>query len=197
MYGFIKGTVDFIDNAFGTLLIDCGGVGYVVNASQNLIQNSKLGDSIKVITHMTVREDDISLYGFVDASEKQMFLKLLSVSGVGAKSALGIVSQISYHDLALQIVQRDVHALTKVKGVGKKTAERIILELRDKFDLTLKEQGSPITQAQNATPRSLFTEAYQGLLALGFRQQEATAMLDGVSGDSAEMMITMALRKRH
>ena len=191
MYGFIKGKVDSI--AKMSFIIDCGGIGYIINASNGLLGRLQVGQEIKVVTHTVVKEDDISLYGFVDDSEKSMFLKLVSVSGVGARSAIGILGAISYNDLALCIMTRNAAGLVKVKGIGKKTAERIILELRDKFDTELSDNVEYTTAIATGDTQS---EAAQALIALGFKSNEANVMLKGLHATTTEELITLALRKR-
>ena len=133
MYAHINGIV--ADKAENTLVIDCGGVGYLMTVSgATLALAPSVGEKMKCFTHLSVREDALELFGFATREEKTMFLKLTSVSGVGAKSAIGILSALSVRDLSLAIVTGDAAALARAPGVGKKTAQRLILELKDKVD---------------------------------------------------------------
>jgi len=188
MYGFIRGKVDSVDS--GSFVVDCNGVGYIIYATTTLLARLVVGQEFKVVTHMVVKEDDISIYGFVDASEKAMFLNLIGVSGVGARSAIGILSGISTKDLALLIMTKDATALTKVKGIGRKTAERIILELRGKFE------GEIDGGAYSAIGGDIRQDAIQALISLGFRAVEAGKMLENVNGTTVEELVTSALKSK-
>ena len=131
MYAYIKGKIEEVSE--GSLIIECGGIGYEVFVSnQTAAELSSAKGEVKLYTFYKVAEDDVALYGFARKEEKEMFRKLIAVSGVGPKAALAILSGISLKDLALSIATRDAARLTRIKGVGKKTAERIILELKEK-----------------------------------------------------------------
>ncbi len=131
MISFLRGNI--VDSGENYLAIDVQGVGFEMTATMNAVfKFTALDGEVNIPTYMAVREDAMTLYGFADRNEKEMFLKLVSVSGVGPKVAVTVLSSISATDLCLAIATSDVNALSKVKGLGKKTAEKIIVELREK-----------------------------------------------------------------
>ena len=160
MIGFINGVLEEING--NTLVISCGGVGFEILASQNTISKlADVGQTVKVYTHLNVREDEMSLFGFATIEEKSMFNKLTLVSGIGPKTAISILSEISLYDLATAILSGDATAISKVKGIGKKTAERIVLELKEKI--------VPPTNAKMPTEKEKSTESRGMVMALGQR----------------------------
>jgi Holliday junction DNA helicase RuvA len=166
MIGYIKGKI--LQSSNGTLLIENNGIGYEIMCSASVYQeivNNKGGD---VFTYLAVREDGISLYGFISPEEKEMFLKLISVSGVGPKMGITVLSNMSLKDLALKIATNDVKGLSSVKGLGKKTAERIILELREKIG----EVEGDTTQISMPTKVEVDNDAVIALMSLGFTKGE-------------------------
>lgn len=193
MIGFINGKLESIDN--NTMTVNCGGVGFEILASQNTLQKiGDIGQDVKVFTYLNVREDEMSLFGFSTTEEKSMFLKLTTVSGVGPKTAIGILSEISLYDLATAILGEDVKSLSKVKGIGKKTAERIILELKEKID-----NISQIDKMENANdmPSSQeFDYAINVLISLGLTKYDATKRIRELAKpeDKAEDIIQKVLR---
>lgn len=151
------------------IVIDCNGVGYEVEVPMSTFYNlPDLGQPVQVLTHMVVREDAQLLYGFGSEQEKNTFKQLLKVNGVGAKSALSILSGVSVNDLMLAVSQQEVSMLTRIPGIGKKTAERLLLELKDKFVVT----GS--TSAQPAA-KAAAEDILNALVALGYNEREASA----------------------
>ena len=135
MLAYIKGNLEIKNNDY--IVIDVGGLGYKINMSKRAIEKvGNIGEKIKVYTYYRVREDDISIFGFNTNEELRMFELLLSVSGIGAKVALIILSSIELAEFALAVITEDVTKIVKIPGIGKKSAQRIILELKDK----LKEQ---------------------------------------------------------
>ena len=131
MIGYIKGNV--LSALDGVVLLENNGIGYEITCSAEVYQKLLADKKGEVYTYLAVREDGVSLYGFISAEEKNMFLKLISVSGVGPKMGITVLSNMKLKDLALKIATSDVKGLSSVKGLGKKTAERIILELREKI----------------------------------------------------------------
>ena len=126
MFNYIRGKKEYASD--GMLILDVNGIGYELNVSASCEEFVKNKDDVKVYTYLAIREDDVSLFGFYSVPEKEMFLQLISVSGIGPKVALAILSGITVDKLAANIISQDVTALNKVKGVGKKTAARIVLE---------------------------------------------------------------------
>ncbi len=166
MIGYIYGKV--MDVGQGVLLIENNGIGYEVSVSATAFERMVREKQGGVYTYLQVREDGISLFGFDNLAEKNMFLKLISVSGVGPKMGIGILSGMSLKDLAMTIATSDIKTLSKIKGCGKKTAERIIVELRENVS-SLDLGGLPVT----APISSEDGDAVIALMSLGFTRQES------------------------
>ena len=180
----------------GTLVIDCGGVGYQLTVSAaTLAQAPAAGEIMKCFTYLSVREDAVELFGFATREEKRMFMKLTAVSGIGPKSALMVLSAMSVHDLSLAIVTGDAQALARAPGIGKKTAQRIILELKDKVDnAELTASGAPLPV--NAARGSAADEAVEALMALGYQASEAARAVSAISPlpEKSDEIIRLALK---
>lgn len=194
MYAHIEGVVAEKDQ--DTIVLDAGGVGYLLNVSgATLSMAPSVGERMKLYCVLNVREDAMELYGFYSREEKKMYERLRSVSGVGSKTALQILSALSVRDLSIALVAGDAAALTRVPGIGKKTAQRLVLELKDKVDddqLTGQAAAiSPVMQANSAE-----TEAVAALISLGYSSSEAAKAVAKVAGqtDEADKMIFLALR---
>jgi Holliday junction DNA helicase RuvA len=197
MIGRLRGEI--VEKQAPDLLIDVNGVGYEVQAPlSSFIAIGKIGDPVVLYTHLAVREDAHQLYGFSDKAQRTMFRTLIKVSGVGPKLALGILSSMDADTFARCIQQQEVTALTKLPGVGKKTAERLIVEMQDR----LKEWQTPaplwaaVDQAEEASHNDKLAEAESALVALGYKPQEASKMLAKVADnvESSEEMIRLALK---
>ncbi|MBQ7653208.1 MAG: Holliday junction branch migration protein RuvA [Clostridia bacterium] len=167
MYSYIKGTVEDISE--GLVVVECAGLGYEISVSTTTLSYLRLGAETKLFLYQLVREDDISLYGFATAAEKSMFLKLTSVSGVGPKLALAVLSGINVSSLTNAIVCGDVKTLAKIKGIGKKTAERIVLELKENVDDELLSVGTPV----NSTVDAVVNNALVALENMGLPRSQA------------------------
>jgi holliday junction DNA helicase RuvA len=158
-----------IDKTPPLIIVDCNGVGYEVEVPMSTFYNlPELGQKVQLLTHFVVREDAQLLYGFGSEQEKNTFKQLLKVNGIGAKSALSILSGLSVDDLVHAVSQQEVAMLMRVPGIGKKTAERMLLELKDKFTVT----GSTTAQPQ---AKSASHDVLNALLALGYNEREASA----------------------
>ncbi|MDE0926097.1 MAG: Holliday junction branch migration protein RuvA [Methylophilaceae bacterium] len=158
-----------IEKAPPLIVVECAGVGYEVEVPMSTFYNlPDVGTQVTLLTHMVVREDAQLLYGFGSVQEKSTFRQLLKVNGIGAKSALSILSGVSIDDLVEAIGSQEVAVLTRIPGVGKKTAERLLLELKDKFEAT--GLSSITGYAKSATQ-----DVLNALLALGYNEREATA----------------------
>lgn len=192
MYSYIKGTLE--EAAQDGITVECCGIGYKIYASASCIDGVPIGSAVKIYLHQTVREDDISLYGFADTQERAMFQRLLSVSGVGAKSALSMISGIGAHSIALAIVTGDVKTLTRAAGVGNKLAQRMILELRGSIDNDELISAPAAKKAGGAASEDMAQEAITAVMALGFTRAEAVNAI-GVAGaaGSVEELIRRAL----
>ena len=171
MFAYIKGSLEM--KSSGYIVIDINGLGYKVFMSQNNIDTiGELHDIIKVFTYVKVREDDISIFGFKTQEELKMFELLISVSGVGAKSALVMLSCIEPSDFAIAVISNDVKVLTKVPGIGNKSAQRIILELKDKLKEEQLEEKLKDSSKKLKDNSENFNEAISGLMVLGYSKKD-------------------------
>ena len=174
MFAYIKGSLEM--KSSGYIVIDINGLGYKVFMSQNNIDTiGELHNIIKVFTYVKVREDDISIYGFKTQEELKMFELLISVSGVGAKSALVMLSCIEPSDFAIAVISNDVKVLTKVPGIGNKSAQRIILELKDKLKTEqseLDEEKLESAKSKSSKTNENVQEAISGLMVLGYSRKD-------------------------
>jgi Holliday junction DNA helicase RuvA len=167
-----------IEKAPPLIVLDCAGVGYELEVPMSTFYHlPELGAKVTLLTHMVVREDAQLLYGFGTQQEKDTFRQLLKVNGIGAKSALSILSGVSIDDLIAAISSQDVTLLTRIPGVGKKTAERLLLELKDKFDV-VADLGSASGSAKSAAQ-----DVLNALIALGYNEREALASVKGLEAD--------------
>ncbi len=172
------------------LIVDVNGVGYEVEVPMSTFYNlPEIGVKVTLLTQFVVREDAQLLFGFLTAREREGFRQLVKVSGIGAKSALGILSGLSVDDLAHAIATQDVALLVRIPGIGKKTAERMLLELRDKFTFI----GS--SGASAAQPASSTNDVLNALLALGYNEREALLAVKSVpAGTGVSEGIRLALK---
>jgi Holliday junction DNA helicase RuvA len=177
------------------LLVEVGGVGYELEAPMSTIYDlPATGKEVVLLTHYAVKEDSVALYGFLHESERTLFRNLQKVSGIGAKISLAVLSGVSTQDFARLVQAGDVVALTKIPGIGKKTAERIVVELRDRVDgLGASVPGLSSTSGAPLDPAG---EATVALQQLGYKPVEVTRLVQKVAaqGDSAETIIRKALR---
>ena len=194
MIRFLKGK--FHPQTDGTAVIEtAGGVGYLVNLPANspLYKNLE-GEEVRVFTAMLVREDDMSLYGFENQDELDLFRMLITVSGVGAKAGMAIMGILPPGELKRAIATGDTKAISAANGVGKKTAERVILELKDKVGEFPAEEGMEASEQVVFTNER--TEAVSALISLGYSRSEAESSVGKIKDDglSAEQYIMLALR---
>ncbi len=180
------------------LMVDVSGVGYEVDAPMSTFYAlPELGDEVVLFTHMVVREDAQLLYGFATEAERSFFRELIKVNGVGAKMALTILSGMSADAFAMCVRDGDVASLVRLPGVGKKTAERLIVEMKDKLEAKA-EHALPQTLSAFETPQEVnhVDDAMSALVALGYKPQEATRMVRAVNSDdlSSEEIIRQALK---
>ncbi|AHM56260.1 holliday junction ATP-dependent DNA helicase RuvA [Peptoclostridium acidaminophilum DSM 3953] len=171
MYNYIKGRVEDISEGF--VVLESSGIGYNINATFGTISRLSLGEEIKLHVKLIVREDEMSIYGFGTRDEKEMFELLIGVSSIGPRSAINILSFPESGSIAGYIMNADIRSLSKFPGVGKKTAERIVLELRDKLSKRgWTEQECALSEIPE---HSELDEAVQALAALGYSESEARA----------------------
>ena len=193
MIGRLQGTL--LHKQAPSLLLDVQGVGYEIEAPMSTFYSlPDVGQSVTLHTHMAVREDAHQLYGFATAEEKQLFRDLIKVSGVGGKLALTILSGITVKEFIATIQRGDATLLTQLPGIGKKTAERLVLELRDRIGKTFG--ALPSLPAVEGADRGALADAYGALLALGYKEAEAGRLLKnaGKPGLSGEELIRLALQ---
>ena len=197
MYYYLNGVVGHI--APNLAVMDCGGVGYACRTTSYTLSALQVGEKAKLFTHLNVREDAMELYGFSTENERNCFQMLIGVSGVGPKAALSILSSTTPEGLATAIITGNEKALTVAPGIGKKIAQRIILELKDKLakgQLPAAEEsfgGSGVT----VIPQDKTSEASAALAVLGYNPAEITAALKGLDLDALtlEEIVRQALRK--
>ena len=177
-------------------VIECGGVGYACRTTQTTLSKlGKLGDDAFLYTHLAVREDAMELFGFADRDELACFELLITVSGVGPKAALSILSDLTPNRFALLVASGDSSALTKVKGIGKKSAERIVVDLKDKLAKS-NPAISEIPAAGSVAGAGELNEALAALMVLGYRQEEVMPVLARLPEDAgAEELIRLTLRE--
>ena len=196
MFYYVSGAVAHIEPYLA--VIDCGGVGYACRTTAYTLSHLKKGDKVKIFTHLNVREDAMELYGFDSQEELNLFRQLISVSGVGPKAALSILSGSSPGNLALSIITGDEKTLTKAQGVGKKIAQRVILELKDKLAKGQTGGGAGESgPAIDIIPQNKRSEAAAALAVLGYSQAEINIALKDVDleGQPLEQSIRQALKK--
>ena len=197
MFYYVKGPV--VHMAPYLAVVDCGGVGYACRTTNNTLARLRKGENATLYTYLNVREDAMELYGFASENELNCFQLLIGVSGVGPKAALSILSSATPEGLATSIITGDEKALTVAPGIGKKIAQRIILELKDKL---AKGQLSPGGESYGGTgvtviPENKSSEAAAALAVLGYSQSEIAAALKGLDVENLtlESLIKAALKK--
>lgn len=191
MIGYIKGKLLNADN--GTVLLENNGIGYEITCSSVAFSRLVKDGGGEVYTYLAVREDGLFLFGFDSLKEKNMFLKLITVSGVGPKMGITVLSGMSLNDLAIKIATQDVKGLSSIKGLGKKTAERIILELREK----IQADGQEEVEKQEVQEMTVNEDAVIALMSLGLNRAESIKAVKNAieSGASTvQEIVTYSLR---
>lgn len=186
MYAYIKGSLEI--KSMGYVVIEANGVGYKIFMSESAIDRlGELGETVKIYTYLRVREDEMSLYGFITNEELHIFELLLSVSGIGAKSAISILSNITPSAFALAVITDDVNTIKGLPGIGVKTAQRIILELKDKVKAcedTDKKELEEMLSAKESNKENI-AEAIAALQVLGYTRKEIEKALEKIEKDGA------------
>ena len=196
MFYYLEGTVaEFGQNL---VVLDCGGIGFALNATVNTIAQLRAGEKARLYVAESIGESNFDLYGFADKNEKRSFEMLISVSGIGPKAALSILSYNTPAGLALSIMNDDVKALTVAPGIGKKIAQRVILELKDKIgkELEVSDYDFPVVPAQAAEDGAV-SDALAALSVLGYSSAEVAPILKTLdtSAMSAEQIIKAVLKQ--
>lgn len=189
MYAYIKGILDSVYDE--NIVVENNGIGYLIKCPLGISSRiGQIGDEVKVFLYQSVSQDDISLCGFATQEEKDMFLLLITVSGIGPKAALGICAQMLPDDLAFAVMNNDVAGLTKVKGLGKKGAERIILELRDKVKKAQGSGSKPTASkniSNNTPSNQTVNDAVEALMVLGYKPEVAEECVNSVYDGSMDL----------
>lgn len=191
MYAYIKGSLEVKSNLY--IIVETGGIGYQIYMPQKAIEKlGEIGSQVKIYTHYHVREDNISLYGFINQEELRMFELLLSVSGIGAKSAISMLSEVSPSSFALSVITNDVSKLVKIPGIGKKTAARIVLELKDKLKTeTATEKPEEIVEVTQGEEK--IDELIAALQVLGYTRYEINQVIGKI--DVKELALEDSIKK--
>lgn len=194
MFSFISGTLAYIGKDF--VVVDNHGIGWQASVPATVLnQLHAVGEEVKLFTYMAVREDDVQLYGFMSADELALFKMLISVSGVGPKAALGVLSTLSAAEFYLAMMHENVKALTRVPGVGPKSAKRLIVELKEKVvALGAPAAMGTVAAAPSGAAAEPFLDALEALLSLGYNGSEAQAVLQAIEG--RETMTTEELLRK-
>lgn len=192
MIAYLKGKL--VIKSVDYIVIDVQGIGYKVYMSKTAIDKLEEEQEIKVYTYLKVREDDISLFGFNSLEELHMFELLISVGGIGAKSAIAILSNITPSKFALAVITSDVNTLKKLQGIGPKTAQRIILELKDKIKTEEAIENQENTIKQEEQIQEDMEELIQALQVLGYRRYEINNILPKIKEETLEDRIKEALK---
>ena len=191
MYAYIKGSLE--NKGDNYVVVETGGIGYKIFMSIPAIDKvGEIGDKVKVYTYYHVREDAINLYGFISDKELKMFELLLSVSGIGAKSALGILAEVSPSNFAMAIITNDVSKLVKIPGIGAKTAQRMILELKDKMK-TVQAVNKDEAIKNAVIAEESTEEAMAALQMLGYNRKEIEKVFEKI--DTKDAKVEEVIRK--
>ena len=194
MYSYIKGIYAGLED--DKVVIDVNGIGYLISvASSTLLHLPEKGEPYMLYTYQIVREDALELAGFSTREEKQIFLKLLSISGIGPKAALAILSVLSPSSLISAVMTNDYKAIARANGVGPKMAQKVVLELKDKVDMNALNEMVASRSSNIAAPAAPSAEALQALIALGYTTQEASTALAGLEDTDTSVLIRNALKK--
>lgn len=196
MISYIKGTLE--DTMEDGIIIENNGIGYDIKTTGRLLMGlPKRGSQMKIYTYLYVREDALSLFGFADKEELQTFQLLIGINGIGPKAALAILSTLSVNELRFAVLSQDVKTISKAPGIGKKSAERLIIELKDKMKLedALKWEEEPMKEEKTEDSK---TEATLALVSLGYSNAEALRAISSIEGSEAmdtESLLKLALKK--
>ena len=191
MISFLSGTL--VATTLDSAIVDVHGVGYqVLMSSKSLSRLGMVGEKVRVLTHLQLRDDALVLYGFLNQEEKDLFLRLTSVSSVGPKVALAVLSTFDHSDAVAAIVSQDLAAIQRVPGVGKKMASRIVLELKESFVESNQAELAGLSKRALDTKKSV-TEA---LLSMGFTSEEAGLALKGAPEEASETLLLQYALKR-
>lgn len=193
----LNGEVTYIGQ--NLIVVECGGVGYACHSTASAVSRAVMGEKLKLYTYLNLRQDAIDLFGFADEAELNCFKMLISVSGVGCKYAIAILSVLNPQEFALSVVNDDYKRIANAQGIGKKTAQKIIFELKDKISkensFAFENTGIPQIDL-GATASNAFSEALTALMVLGFTNAQAQGALEGLSLElSVQEMVKEGLKR--
>ncbi len=197
MIAYVKGILE--EYTEDGIVVEAGGVGYgIMIPASMMAELPSPGEEVKIFTYYQVTEDAEKLYGFRSREEKQMFQQLIKVNGIGPKSAMSILSAVSMEEIRMAVVTGDVKTLSRAPGLGKKTAEKLILELKDKFSAADLVSSLESSSSAPAVVTDAYTEAVEALVALGYSSAEAlkaVRSVDGQEGMSVDEILQAAFQK--
>ena len=197
MISYIKGILEEINE--NGIIVEAGGIGYFISVAPSVSARLKLKSDVKIYTYMSVKEDGISLFGFESRAQQELFKKLTSVSGIGGKTAMGLLGAVTVSDITSAIVSNDVNTLCRAPGLGKKTAQRIILELRDKVSCDSILPGISGEELFDSAimPSDSKAEAVEALVSLGYTRSEAAKAVSTVysENDNTSEILRKSLKK--
>lgn len=199
MFYYISGKVALTEP--GICVLDCGGIGYKLNVSTTTMSKLyEVGATVKLYTYMSIREDAIELFGFYTLEELEIFKMLITVASIGAKSAISILSSFTPKSLIKAISEGNTKLIATAQGIGKKTAERIVVDLKDKVSLSDDEEfdflsDNDTTPKSNRKDSQAYNDTLEALVQLGYQRKDAVKVLSSVSGDTFEDMMRQALTK--
>lgn len=197
MISFIKGTIAEIET--DRLIVECNNMGYTVFVPNSVIEYAtRNGMAIQLYTYLSIKEDSISLFGFLEKEELNLFKQMISVSGIGPKGAIGILSALSVENLKIAIMSEDAKAIAKAPGIGAKTASKLILELKDKIDVSnLFQQNTTMTTNENQSiDNTIQGDAMDALMALGYSSSQALSALTAVLNEQTDITDVSELIKK-
>ena len=196
MYAYIKGSLE--EKTKDSIVVETSGIGYKIFVSEQTMEKlGELGEKVKIYTHYHVREDCISLYGFLSNEELKMFELLIQVSGIGAKTAIAMLSKITPSEFALAVISNDIKTLTTIPGIGSKSAQRIVLELKDKLKTEDAISKEELSEKSSTANNENVEEAIQALQILGYNKGEIKKVIEKlkVKDSSTEEIIKLALKQ--
>lgn len=197
MIAFVKGILDSVTE--NSVIIENSGIGYEIVVSSNVIRSlPDIGDEVRLYTYLYVREDIFMLYGFNSLREKETFISLIAISGIGPKGAIAILSELTVDELAMAVISKDTKAISKANGIGTKTAERVIIDLRDKIKLEdMSADDDIISDSDSDVSKDNVVDAAMALTALGYSKFDAMKAVKKVKdkdSKTAEQIIKEALK---
>lgn len=191
----LNGEVTYIGQ--NLIVVECGGVGYACHSTASAVSRAVMGEKLKLYTYLNIRQDAVDLFGFADEAELNCFKMLISVSGVGCKYAIAVLSVLNPQEFALAVVNDDYKRIANAQGVGKKTAQKIVFELKDKISKDNSFENTGIPQIDlGATAGNAVSEALTALMVLGFTNAQAQKALEGLSSElSVQELVKEGLKR--